>query len=64
MNRPNKILTWFLDQVAEIWRMAEVDKNKAMFSEVFKVPGNSGYAKVIGALERLTNVGYTKNGKQ
>ena len=43
--------------------MGDVDKEKAIFAEVFKLLGNSGYGKLIEAFERHTNVSYTKDEK-
>jgi len=43
--------------------MGDSDKEKAIFAEVFKLLGNSSYGKMIGALERHTNVSYTKDEK-
>ena len=40
-----------------------MDKGKALQTEVFKLPGNSGYGKLIEALERQTNVIYSKDVK-
>ena len=39
----------------------DVDKSKALLAEVFKPLGNSGYGKLIEALEQQTNVIYTKD---
>jgi len=44
-------------------RMGDTDKEKAIFAEVFKLLGNSRYGKMIEALERHTNVSYTKDEK-
>ena len=41
----------------------DVEKNKALLAEVYKLLGNSGYGKLIEALERQTNVIYTKDEK-
>ena len=38
-------------------------KSKALLAEVFKLLGNSGYGKLIEALERQTNTIYTKKEK-
>ena len=43
--------------------MRDVDKEKAIFAEVLKLLGNSCYGKMIEALERHTNVSYTKDEK-
>ena len=56
---PGKIFPWFVDQVTEARRTGDVD-SKALLADVFKLLGNSGYGKLIEALERQTNVIYTK----
>ena len=61
--QPQKILAWFVDEVTKTCRMGDIDKEKAIFAEVFKLLGNSGYGKLIEALERHTNVSYTKDEK-
>jgi len=58
-----KIFTWFVDQVTEARRTGDVDRSKALLAEVFKLLGNSAYGKLIEALERQTNVIYTKDEK-
>ena len=40
-----------------------MEKSKALLAEVFKLLGNSGYGKLIEALERQTNIIYTKDEK-
>ena len=60
---PAKIFPWFVEQVTEARRTGDVEKSKAMLAEVFKLLGNSGYGKLIEALERQTNVIYTKDEK-
>ena len=40
-----------------------MEKSKTLPAEVFKLLGNSGYGKLIEALERQTNVIYTKDEK-
>jgi len=59
--QPEKCLAWFVEQVTEARRMGDVDKEMVIFAEVFKLLGNSGYGKLIEALERHTNVSYTKD---
>ena len=59
--QPEKCLVWFVDQVTEARRMGDVDKEKAILAEVFKLLGNISYGKMIEALERHTNVSYTKD---
>ncbi|MCU7845747.1 MAG: DNA polymerase [Candidatus Thiodiazotropha sp. (ex Monitilora ramsayi)] len=58
-----KIFAWFVEQVTTARRTGDTDKSKALLAEVFKLMGNSGYGKLIEALERQTNVIYTKNEK-
>ena len=60
---PGKIFTWFVEQVTETRRTGDVDRSKALLAEVFKLLGNSAYGKLIEALERQTNVIYTKDEK-
>ena len=52
-----------MEQVTEACHTGDVDKSKALLAEVFKLLGNSGYRKLIEALEQQTNVIYTKNEK-
>lgn len=49
---PGKIFDWFVEQVKEARRTGNVEKSKALLAEVFKLLGNSGYGKLIEALER------------
>jgi len=58
-----KIITWFVEQVTAARHTGDVDKSKALLAEVFKLLGNSAYAKLIEALERQTCVVYTKDEK-
>ena len=58
---PGKVLDWFVEQVTEVRRTGDVEKSKALLAEVFKLLRNSGYGKLIEALERQTNVIYTKD---
>ena len=60
---PGKVFDWFVEQVTEARRAGDVEKSKALLAEVFKLLGNSGYGKLIEALERQTNVIYTKDEK-
>ena len=60
---PAKIFPWFVEQVTEARRTGDVEKSKALLAEVFKLLGNSRYGKLIEALERQTNVIYTKDEK-
>ena len=52
-----------MEQVTEARWTGDVDKSKALLAEVFKLLGNSAYGKLIEALERQTNVIYTKDEK-
>ena len=61
--QPTKIFTWFVEQVTEARRTGDKEKGKALLAEVFKLLGNSGYGKLIEALERQTNIIYTKDEK-
>ncbi|KAL9953248.1 hypothetical protein ACROYT_G040634 [Oculina patagonica] len=61
--QPKKIFPWFVEQVTEARRTGDVDKSKALLADVFKLLGNSAYGKLIEALERQTNVIYTKDEK-
>ena len=61
--QPTKIFTWFVEQVAEACQTGDVERSKALLAEVFKLLGNSGYGKLIEALERQTNIIYTKDEK-
>jgi len=58
-----KIFTWFGEQVTEAQCSRDVDKSKALLSEVLKLLGNSDYGKLAEALERQTCVIYTKDEK-
>ena len=60
---PAKIFPWFVEEVTEARRTGDVEKSKALLAEVFKLLANSGYGKLIEALERQTNVIYTKDEK-
>ena len=60
---PAKIFPWFVEQVTEARRTGDVEKSKALLADTFKLLGNSGYGKLIEALERQTNVIYTKDEK-
>ena len=52
-----------MEQVTEAPRTGDVEKSKALLAEAFKLLGNSGYGKLIEALERQTNIIYTKDEK-
>ena len=61
--KPKKIFPWFVEQVTEARRTGDKEKDKALLGDIFKLLGNSGYGKLIEALERQTNVIYTKDEK-
>ena len=61
--QPAKIFPWFVEQVTEARRTGDKEKSKALLADIFKLLGNSGYGKLIEALERQTNVIYTKDEK-
>ena len=58
-----KIFPWFVEQVKAARRTGDIEKSKALLAELFKLLENSGYGKLIEALERQTNVIYTKDEK-
>ena len=60
-SKPSKIFTWLVEQVTEACRTGDAEKSKALLGDVFKLLGTSGYGKLIEALERQTNVIYTKD---
>ena len=60
---PGKVFYWLVEQVTKARRTGDVEKSKALLPEVFKLLGNSGYGKLMEALERQTNVIYTKDEK-
>ena len=49
-----------MEQVTEARWTGYVEKSKALLAEVFKLLRNSGYGKLIEALERQTNIIYTR----
>ena len=58
-----KIFELFVEEVTAERRTGDVQKEKALVAEVFKLLGNSAYGKMIEALERQKNVAYTKDEK-
>ena len=58
---PRKIFNWFVQEVANMRRKGDVEAEKALLAEVFKLLGNSAYGKFIEAVERQTKVMYTKD---
>ena len=61
--QPAKIFPCFMEQVTEACRRGDVEKSKALLAEKFKLLGNSGYGKLVKALEWQTNIIYTKDEK-
>ena len=59
--RPQKIFDWFVQEVANKRRQGDVEAEKALLAEVYKLLGNSAYGKFIEAVERQTKVLYTKD---
>ena len=57
---PKKIFNWFVQQVTEARRTGDVEKEKALLADAFKLLGNSAYVKMIEAVKRHTNVVFTK----
>ena len=58
---PQKTFSWFIQEVANMRRKGDVEAEKALLAEVFKLLGNSAYGKFIEAVERQTKVMYTKD---
>ena len=58
-----KALKWFVDEVMEARQTGDVDKSKALLTDIFKLLGNGSYEKLIEALERQTRVIYTEDDK-
>ena len=58
---PQKTFSWFFNKVANMRRKGDVEADKALLAEVFKLLGNSAYGKFIEAVERQTKVMYTKD---
>ena len=56
---PQKLFDWFVHEVANKRRQGDAAADKALLAEVFKLLGNSVYAKFIEAVERQTKVVYT-----
>ena len=52
-----------MEQVTQARCSGDSDKSKVLLAEVFKLLGNSGYGKLIEALEWRIFVVYTKNEK-
>ena len=50
-----------MQEVANMRRKGDVEAEKAILAEVFKLLGNSAYGKFIEAVERQTRVMYTKD---
>ena len=58
---PQKTFSWFVNKVANMRRKGDVEADKALLAEVFKLLGNSAYGRFIEAVERQTKVMYTKD---
>ena len=58
---PQKIFSWFVQQVTENRCEGDSDPDKALLAEVFKLLANSAYGKLREAVERQTRVIYTKD---
>ena len=58
-----KVFGWFVDEVTKARRSGDKEKSKALLADIFKPLGNSGYGKLIEALERQTNITYTRDEK-
>ena len=56
-----KTFSWFVQEVANMRRKGDVEADKALLAEVYKLLGNSAYGKFIEAVERQTKVLYTKD---
>ena len=52
-----------MKQVTEARRTGNAEKSRALLGDVFKLLGNSGFGKLVKALERQTNVIFTKDEK-
>ena len=61
--QPTNALKWFVVEMTAARRTGDVDKNKALLADIFKLLGNSSYGKMIESLERQTRVIYTKDEK-
>ena len=62
-HQATKVFTWFVEKLTSARRTGDVEKSKALLAEVFKLLGNSSYGKLLEAVERKTNVIYTKDAK-
>ena len=58
---PRKIFSWFVQEVVNMRRKGDVEAEKALLAEVYKLLGNSAYGKFIEAVERQKKVLYTKD---
>lgn len=58
---PQKTFKWFVEKVTEKARNGDQKAELALLTMIFKFLGNNAYAKVIKALERQTNIKYTKS---
>ena len=58
---PQRIFNWFVQEVANMRRKGDVEAEKALLAEIYKLLGNSAYDKFIEAVERQLKVLYTKD---
>ena len=58
---PRRVFYWFVHEVANMRRKGDAEADKALLAEIYKLLGNSAYGKFIEAVERQTNVLYTKD---
>ena len=58
---PRKTFSWFVQEVANTRRKGDVEADKALLAEVYKLLGNSTYGKFMEAVERETKVLYAKD---
>ena len=58
---PQRIFDWFVQEVANMRRKGDVEAEKALLAEVYKLLGNAAYGKFIEAVECQTKVLYTKD---
>ena len=59
--KPQKIFSWFVNEVADNRRAGDADKDKAVLADVFKLLGNSAYGKFIEGVKRQNKTTYTKD---
>ena len=54
---------WHLEQATEVRHSGDVDKSKALLTDVLKLLENSSYGKLIEVLEQQVCVIYTEDEK-